>query len=133
MSSTSSTATNLRLNGVSLPVARGVFLILSLAALVFFRLGIPEYYKDAVEDISPKTLATLSSLGMSAGFYSIYRTALLILLAVGCSLAVAIFISVGSDIFQTFFEKTDPSRGPKLIVVQIRMGILTSLRQLLRP
>lgn len=97
MTPTSSTATNLRLNGISLPVARGVFVILSLAALVFFSLGIPLYYNEFVEDINPETLAALDSLGISVTFYAVYQTALVILLAVGSTVAAIIIFRFKSD------------------------------------
>lgn len=97
MSPTSSTATNLRLNGISLPVARCVFVILSLAAMVFFSLGIREYHNDLVRDIGPETLTTLKALGMSAGFYSVYRTSLVVLLAIGCCIASIIIFRHKSD------------------------------------
>src|SRR5258706_331742 len=97
MSPTSSTATNLRLNGISLPIARGVFVILSLAAVIFFSLGIPIYYNDFIKDIDSATLATLKSLGMSVGFYAGYQTALVILLAIGCSVAGIIIFRFKSD------------------------------------
>lgn len=97
MSSTSSTATSLRLNGISLPVARGVFLILSLATIVFFGLGIREYHQNIVNDISSETLVALQSLGMSAGFYSVYRTSLLVFLTIGCCIAAMIIFWNKSD------------------------------------
>jgi tRNA A-37 threonylcarbamoyl transferase component Bud32 len=97
MSLTSSTATNLRLNGISLPVARSVFFVLSLATLVFFTLGIREYHNNLTKDITPETLATLESLGMSAGFYSIYRTSLLVFLTIGCCIAALIIFWNKSD------------------------------------
>jgi tRNA A-37 threonylcarbamoyl transferase component Bud32 len=97
MSPTSSTAMNLRLRGISLPVARGVFVILSLAALIFFALGIPLYYNNFIKDLDADTLATLVSLGMSVGFYAGYQTALVILLAVGCTVAGVIIFRFKSD------------------------------------
>lgn len=97
MSLTSSTATNLRLNGNSLPVARGVFILLSLATLIFFTLGVREYHIDRVNDLSPETLATLASLGMSASFYTIYRTSLLVFLTIGCCIAALIIFWHKSD------------------------------------
>src|SRR5215510_4881722 len=97
MSPTSSTATNLRLSGINLPLARSVFAILSLAAVVFFSLGIPVYYKDFLDDISAEKLATLESLGMSVTFYAVYQTALVILLAIGCTIAGIIIFRFKSD------------------------------------
>jgi len=92
VSPTSSTATNLRLSGINLPVARSVFVILSLAAVIFFSLGIPVYYANLVDHISPDTTATLNSLGLSATFYAVYQTTLTILLAIGsCVAGIIIF------------------------------------------
>lgn len=97
MTPTSSTATDLRLSGISLPIARGVFVILSLSALLFFLLGTPLYYNDIVEDIDPETLSALAALGMSPIFYAIYQTALVILLAVGSTAAAIIIFRFKSD------------------------------------
>src|ERR1051325_11522768 len=97
MSPTSSTAINLRLNGVKLPVVRGAFVILSLAALIFFALGIPLYYNNFIKDLDADTLATLASLGISVGFYAGYQTALVILLAVGCTVAGVIIFRFKSN------------------------------------
>ena len=97
MSPTSSTATNLRLRGINLPVARGMFIILSLAAMIFFSLGIPVYYADLLDDISPETTETLNSLGLSGAFHSVYQTSLAILLAIGCCIAGIIIFWKKSD------------------------------------
>ena len=99
MSPTSSTATSLRLNGTSLPVARSVFFILSLATLVFFSLGLSVYHHNLLDDISneTETLAKLQSLGMSATFYATYQTALVILLAIGCTIAGIIIFRFKSN------------------------------------
>jgi tRNA A-37 threonylcarbamoyl transferase component Bud32 len=97
MASTSSTATNLRLNRINLPIARSVFVVLSLATLIFFTLGIWEYHNDLVNNISPEKLAILQSLGISVGFYSIYRTSLLVFLTIGCCIAALIIFWHKSD------------------------------------
>jgi tRNA A-37 threonylcarbamoyl transferase component Bud32 len=97
MSPTSPTATGLRLNGITLSVARAVFIILSLAAMVFFVLGLPQFHREYLNDISPDTLATLQSLGMSVGFYAGYQTALVILLAIGSIVAGIIIFRFKSD------------------------------------
>src|SRR5262245_26252012 len=97
MSATSSTATNLRLSGIHLPFARGVFVILSLATMVLCSLGNPEYYKDRIDDISPETLRTLNSLGLSGPFHAVYQTSLAILLAVGSCIAGLIIFRFKSD------------------------------------
>jgi tRNA A-37 threonylcarbamoyl transferase component Bud32 len=72
-------------------------MILSLATLVFFTLGVREYYSDLARDISPETLATLESLGLSVGFYSSYRTSLLVFLTIGCCIAALIIVWHKSD------------------------------------
>ena len=99
MSPTSSTATNLRLSGVNLPVARSVFVILSLATLIFFGMGIPLYHKNLIENLSYdlETLNALRGLGMSNDFYATYQTILVILLAIGFSVAGLIIFWFKSD------------------------------------
>lgn len=97
MSPTTSTGTNLRLNGISLLVARGGFVFLSLAMIVLFLLGIPPYYNELVDTVSPETLSTLHSLGMSVTFYATYQTALAILLMVGCTVAGLIIFRFKSE------------------------------------
>ena len=97
MSPTSSTAANLRLSGISLPIARGVFVILSLATLVFFALGVWKYHVNLVNEISPETIDTLKAIGVSARFYSIYRTGLLVFLTIGCCIAASIIFWNKSD------------------------------------
>ena len=97
MSPTSVTATNLRLEGTRLLVARSAFVILSLAAVIFFSLGIPLYHRELIDDISPEKFETLRSLGMSVAFYASYQTALVILLAIGCCVAGIIIFRFKSD------------------------------------
>ena len=121
MTPTSSTATDLRLSGISLPVGRSVFVILSLAALVFFTLGIPLYYINIAEDIDPETMAALSSLGMSPTFYAVYQTALVILLAAGgvtlASLGLLAFIPV----------TTFPPAPPEYLTIELEMPTGTAI------
>src|SRR5215470_14962997 len=87
MSLTSSTATNLRLNGTKLPFARSVFVILSLAAAILFSMGVPLYYERFLQTLEPETLTALGELGISAAFYTAYRTSLVVLLAIGFAIA----------------------------------------------
>lgn len=94
---TSPTATSLRLTGISLPIARGMFVVLALAAMVFFALGIPVYYSELVDDISEETLAVLQSIGVSGSFYAGYQTALAILLAICSCIAGIIIFRFKSD------------------------------------
>jgi tRNA A-37 threonylcarbamoyl transferase component Bud32 len=97
MSSTSSTATSLRLNGINLPVARSVFVILALATLIFFGLGVPLYYARLIQELDAATLAALHGLGMSAAFYAAYQTSLVVLLAIGFTVAGIIIFWFKSD------------------------------------
>src|SRR5262245_25253349 len=97
MSPTASTATNLRLSGGNLPVARGVFVVLSLATLIFFSLGIPLYQQRLIESLDVGTLAALQGLKISTAFYVTYQTALVVLLAIGFSIAGIIIFWFKSD------------------------------------
>ena len=97
MSSTSSTATNLRLNGPNLPVARSVFVILSLAAVILFSIGVPLYYERFIQTLEPGTQATLAEMGLSPAFYTAYRTSLVVLLAIGFAVAGMIIFRYKSD------------------------------------
>lgn len=78
-------------------IARSVFVILSMTAMVFFSLGIPSYYEFLVKAISPQTLAALRSLDMSFSSYAIYHTWLVVLLAIGCCIAGIIIFWFKSD------------------------------------
>jgi tRNA A-37 threonylcarbamoyl transferase component Bud32 len=97
MSPTSSTATNVRLSGINLPVARSVFVILSLAAVVLFSLGIPLNYEWLIQTLDEGTLAALDDLGLSPAFYAAYRTSLAVLLAIGFAVAGIIIFRYKSD------------------------------------
>ena len=85
--SLSSTATNLQLRGTQLPLARVAFLLLSLATLIFFSVGVPLYYQNYIESIDSETLEALTQLGLGTRFYVTYQTALVVLLAVGFTIA----------------------------------------------
>src|SRR5215204_3321157 len=97
MSPTTSTATNLRLNGSNLPVVRSVFVILALATLIFFGMGVPLYYERLIQSLDVETLTALRGLGMSVAFYAGYQTSLVILLAIGFSIAGIIIFWFKSD------------------------------------
>ena len=92
MSETTSTATNLRLYGINLPVARSVFVVLSLAAVIFFIMGVPLYHARAIQSIDEETLSALGGLGLSANFYAVYQTSLVVLLAIAFSAAAVIIV-----------------------------------------
>ena len=97
MSPTASTATNLRLHGINQPVARSVFVILALGTLVFFGMGVPLYYTRLIQSLDAETLAALRGLGLSNAFYAIYQTSLVVLLAIGFSVAGIIIYWFKSD------------------------------------
>ena len=97
MSHTSSTATNLRLHGIKLPVARSVFVILLLATVSFFGMGVPLYYNQLLRALDASTRAALGGLGISSTFYASYQTALVVLLAIGFMIAGIIIFWFKSD------------------------------------
>ncbi|MGE5377694.1 MAG: serine/threonine-protein kinase, partial [Bacteroidota bacterium] len=97
MSQTGSTGTSLRLKGGNLAVARVGFVILSLAAVLLFFLGIPPYYNHILRNINIEILLALQSLDMSIAFYATYQTALAILLLIGCVTAGLIIFRYKSD------------------------------------
>ena len=97
MSPTSQTATSLRLNGTDLSVARGVFIVLSFATVLFFSLGVPLYFQGYIENINDETLAALQGLGLSTTFYAAYQTVLVVLLAIGFAVAGMIIVWFKSD------------------------------------
>ena len=97
MSQTGGTSTSLRLNGGKLIVARAAFVLLSLAAILLFCLGIPPYYNELIRNINVEILLALQSLGMTVTFYAGYQTALAILLLAGCITAGLIIFRFKSD------------------------------------
>jgi predicted Ser/Thr protein kinase len=97
MSPTSQTAISLRLNGVNLSVARGAFIVLAFATIVFFSMGVPLSFNRYVETINPATLAALQRLGLSTTFYAGYQTGLVVLLAIAFAIAGLIIAANKSD------------------------------------
>ena len=95
--SLSSTGTNLRIGGVKLPFVRVAFVILALATVIFFSLGVPLYFQDYIESIDPETLSALNGLGLSTTFYAAYQTVLVVLLAIAFSIAGLIIARSKSD------------------------------------
>jgi hypothetical protein len=69
----SSTGTNLRLGGARLPFARLAFILISLATVIFFNLGVPLYFRGYIESIDSDTLSALEGLGLSKTFYATYQ------------------------------------------------------------
>jgi hypothetical protein len=70
-----------------LPFARAAFIILSLATVVFFSLGVPLSYQNYISSINLDTLTALRQLGLSTKFYATYQVALVILLAIAFGIA----------------------------------------------
>ena len=50
-------------------------------------MGVPLYYQDYITSLDSDTLAALTQLGLSAAFYATYQTALVVLLAIGFTIA----------------------------------------------
>ena len=82
---------------MQLPFARTAFVVLSLATLIFFSMGVPLYYQDYIESIGSDTLAALTQLGLSTTFYVTYQTSLVVLLALGFTIAGLIIAWNKSD------------------------------------
>ena len=82
---------------MQLPFARVAFLLLSLATLIFFSMGVPLYYQDYIESIDSDTLAALTQLGLSTTFYVTYQTALVVILAIGFTISGLIIAWYKSD------------------------------------
>ena len=97
MSPTSATATNLRLNRTSLPVARGAFVVLTLAAVTFFALGVPLDYERYVISLDTERLEALRQIGMSVRFYATYRMGLIVTLAIAFGISGVIIFWNKSD------------------------------------
>jgi tRNA A-37 threonylcarbamoyl transferase component Bud32 len=93
----SSTGTNLRLGGMQLPFARAAFIILSVATVIFFGMGVPLSYQNYISSINSDTLAALQQLGLSTTFYATYQVALVILLAIAFGIAGLIIAWNKSD------------------------------------
>jgi len=72
---------------MQLPFVRAFFVVLSLGTLIFFSLGVPLYYQDYIESIDSDTLSALTQLGLSTTSYATYQTALVVLLAIGFTMA----------------------------------------------
>lgn len=93
-----STTTNLRLSGAKLPFARAAFLVLSLAAVTFFAMGVSLEYASYIKSIDAETQLALQQLNLSTTFYAMYQTGLVILLAIGFGIAgLIIFWNKSND------------------------------------
>lgn len=60
-------------------------------------MGVPLYYQDYITSLDSDTLAALTQLGLSAAFYATYQTALVVLLAIGFTIAGLIIAWNKSD------------------------------------
>ncbi len=93
-----STTTNLRLSGARLPFARAAFVLLAVAAVTFFAMGVPLEYQSYIKSITPETQTALQQLNLSTGFYAAYQSSLVVLLAVGFGIAgLIIFWNKSND------------------------------------
>jgi tRNA A-37 threonylcarbamoyl transferase component Bud32 len=72
---------------MQLPFARAFFAVLSLVTVIFFSMGVSLYYQGYFESIDADTLTALHQLGLSTTFYAAYQTGLVILLAIGFTIA----------------------------------------------
>ncbi len=82
---------------MQLPFARTAFIILSVATVIFFSLGVPLSYQDYISSINSDTLAALQQLGLSTTFYATYQVALVVLLAIAFGIAGLIIAWNKSD------------------------------------
>ena len=80
-----------------MPVLRTAFVILSLATVSFFSLGVPLYFQNYIKNINSETVSALNGLGLSATFYAAYQTVLVVLLAIAFSAAGVIIAVNKSD------------------------------------
>lgn len=80
-----------------MPFLRAAFILLALATVIFFSLGVPLSYQSYIASIHPDTLAALKQLGLSTPFYATYQVALVILLAIAFGIAGLIIAWNKSD------------------------------------
>ncbi len=80
-----------------MPFLRAAFVILSLATVIFFSMGVPLSYQNYISSIHPDTLAALQQLGLSTTFYATYQVALVVLLAIAFGTAGLIIAWNKSD------------------------------------
>ena len=80
-----------------MPVLRAAFVILSLATVSFFSLGVPLYFQNYIKTIDSETLSALNGLGLSTTFYAAYQTTLVVLLAIAFGIAGLIIARHKSD------------------------------------
>ena len=70
-----------------MPFLRAGFILLSLATVSFFSLGVPLYFRNYIETIDSETASALNGLGLSTTFYASYQTTLVVLLAIAFGIA----------------------------------------------
>ena len=80
-----------------MPFARGVFILLSLTAVIFFAIGVPLDYQNTLASTDADTLSALEQLNLSAGFYATYQIVLVVILAIGFGIAGLIIFSKKSN------------------------------------
>ena len=80
-----------------MPFLRAGFIILALATVSFFSLGVPLYYQNYIQNIDSETVSALNALGLSTTFYATYQTALVVLLANAFGIAGLIIARNKSD------------------------------------
>ena len=80
-----------------MPFLRAAFVILSLATVIFFSLGVPLYFQNYIQSIDSETLSALNGVGLSTAFYAGYQTTLVVLLAMAFSIAGLIIARNKSD------------------------------------
>ena len=95
--SSTGTGTNLRIKGTQLPLVRAGFVILSLATVIFFSLGVPLSYQHYLSSIDADTISALQQLGLSTKFYATYQVTLVVLLAIAFGIAGLIIARNKSD------------------------------------
>ena len=76
---------------------RAAFVVLALATVSFFSLGVPFYFRNYIENIDSETVTALNGLGLSTSFYAGYQTVLVVLLAIAFSISGLIIAVNKSD------------------------------------
>ena len=80
-----------------MPFLRAAFILLTVATVIFFSLGVPLSYQSYISSIHADTLAALKQLGLSTTFYATYQVALVVLLFIAFGAAGLIIAWNKSD------------------------------------
>jgi len=108
---------------VQLPFARLAFVVLSLATVTFFSMGVPLSYQNYISSIHPDTLSALQQLGLSTTFYATYQVALVVLLAIAFGIAgLIIFWNKSEDWLALLVAFTLIGQGANAFDPLARMG-----------